>query len=170
MCTIKFTLKVYLIETYTIPQTQLIESRGFSSELHYPVTMDGHILTLVRIINPFISDRSSLRPIYIQHGLFGSGDDFIISHKGRLLNGVYYETERQLPTNCSGANPDSMSQSVAYTLAACGYDVWLGNYRGNRYSNRHVVLSQSGELPKNTNIKKKQITLSKQIQSTGHFP
>lgn len=92
------------------------------------------------MINPYIADRANLRPIYFQHGLFGNADDFLLTHEGRLVNGVYYEMPGFLPTNCTGTSPVSMN--LLLTLAACGYDVWLGNYRGNRYSTRHVVLNQ----------------------------
>ncbi|XP_026324990.1 lipase 3-like [Hyposmocoma kahamanoa] len=52
--------------------------------------------------------------VFLMHGLLGSADDWITP------------------------GPDS---GLAYLLAIDGYDVWMGNARGNKHSRRHVRLS-----------------------------
>lgn len=54
--------------------------------------------------------------VFLMHGLLASADDYVI------------------------AGPDS---GLAYLLSNEGYDVWLGNARGNKHSRRHVKLKPS---------------------------
>ncbi|XP_026496493.2 lipase 3-like [Vanessa tameamea] len=54
--------------------------------------------------------------IFLMHGLLGSADDYVI------------------------AGPES---GLAYLLANEGYDVWMGNARGNKHSRHHVKLNPS---------------------------
>ncbi|CAI5451930.1 unnamed protein product [Caenorhabditis angaria] len=96
---------------------EIIAHWGYPVETHKVVTPDGYILTLHRIphgINKTSSTRTKKPVVFLQHGLLCTSSIW-------LLN---------LP-----------HQSAGYIFADQGYDVWLGNMRGNTYSKSHLRMN-----------------------------
>ncbi|XP_003381272.1 gastric triacylglycerol lipase [Trichinella spiralis] len=91
-------------------------------EEHTVVTEDGYILRIHRISN----DKHTLNtsdarkePVLLQHGLLQSSVDWVINFD---------------------------NESLGYLLSDAGYDVWLGNVRGNTYGRQHKTLHPSSKL------------------------
>ena len=101
-----------------ISTTNLIRSKGYLAEEHDVETKDGFILTMHRIVSPYFNSKSSKPVVFMQHGLLDSSATWVVN----------------FPT-----------QSLGFILADHGFDVWLGNVRGNTYALHHTKYNKDQE-------------------------
>ncbi|CAB0010913.1 unnamed protein product [Nesidiocoris tenuis] len=86
---------------------------SYSHETYHVTTEDGYILQLVRIL-PLQSSPARRLPVLLMHGVLSCSDTWVSRGK---------------------------SQDLAFIMTDMGYDVWLGDLRGNPYTKHHKFLS-----------------------------
>jgi len=100
----------------TMDPLQIINRWDYKGEEYEVITEDGYILPLYRIPHG-TNEQNTTGPrpvVFLQHGLENSAADWMIN----------------LP-----------NQSAPFLFADAGYDVWIGNFRGNTYAQRHISLT-----------------------------
>ena len=94
---------------------KIIEKHGYTYEEHEITTPDGYLLTVYRITGgPVTGPSQGKKVAFLMHGVVSSSADWVVSGPGKAL---------------------------AYILCDSGYDVWMGNARGNTHSRKHLYLS-----------------------------
>jgi pimeloyl-ACP methyl ester carboxylesterase len=137
---------------------ELVMTRGYPLEIHYVETEDGYILKLYRI--PAGKGEGNYRKkqkqsVFLMHGIFDSSDGWVCNSE-----------EKCLP----------------FILANLGYDIWLGNSRGNKHSRHHKKFNPEShefwnfsfhemgqyDIPANLNHVTKINTWSEKVIYIGH--
>lgn len=132
--------------------TEMIRSRGFDVENYEVTSEDGYIMSVQRVINPLVDPeyRPKLKPVILQHGVLSSAVDWIFNSQyarptpwppGRESKDS--DSEQTPIVGADGLGPEAEEdrkhpRSLAFYLANRGYDVFLPNSRGSKYSLKHV--------------------------------
>nr|XP_026499165.1 lipase 1-like [Vanessa tameamea] len=111
-----------ILEDATLDLPDLVRKYNYPFEEHFVTTEDGYILGMHRIPHGRVSyNVSGDRPVvFLMHGWPTSSSDHVIMGPG---------------------------SGIAYILADEGYDVWMGNTRGNSFSRKHISLNP--DVPRN---------------------
>nr|XP_033796115.1 lysosomal acid lipase/cholesteryl ester hydrolase-like isoform X2 [Geotrypetes seraphini] len=99
---------------------ELITSKGYHCETYDVLTKDNYILSIYRIPSRMkhVGDPDLIPVVFLQHGVLADGTVWV---------------------------SDFANTSLGFILNNKGYDVWIGNSRGNTYSRRHKKLTIKDE-------------------------
>lgn len=108
---------------------QIIQYHAFPFENHIIETSNGFLLGIHRIPNK----NPESRVVLIWHGLW-----YPTKSTGSILNRVFSTSSETFVSN------PHMESNLAFHLSTLGFDVWLGNSRGNKYTS-HVQHKNTDE-------------------------
>lgn len=99
---------------------EIVEASGYKIREHIVTTRDGYLLVIHKLENPkFIGTNhvNASKIVYFHHGLMTNSELFVLG--------------------------STKLKTLPYLLVDLGYEVWLGNNRGNKYSRKHLKFPAS---------------------------
>ncbi|KAK6455378.1 triglyceride lipase-cholesterol esterase [Scheffersomyces xylosifermentans] len=95
--------------------TDIVQASGYIVREHVVTTEDGYILVIHQLEKPGVIHVEKGKIAYFHHGMLTNSELFVLGSE--------------------------KNKSLPYLLLDLGYEVWLGNNRGNKYSRKHLKLS-----------------------------
>jgi len=104
----------YWIKPTDMTFEEVVADKGFDCETHQVRTEDGYLLKLFRVRDKTIIGKEA-KVVFMQHGLFASAGTFM----------KYADDNTPI-----------------FNLAREGYDIWVGNNRGNLYTHENNKIDE----------------------------
>ncbi|KAJ6647530.1 Lipase 3, partial [Pseudolycoriella hygida] len=98
------------------PITTIIQNDGYPAEFYEVTSIDDYIISLHRIPPKALTSKV----VFLMHGMLVSAADFLVLGSGQ-------------------------NKALAYALSEAGYDVWLGNARGTKFSRKHASITANDD-------------------------